>query len=95
MFSHPVFLRWLLNLSYITPDYVIVVCVYIDHLVRLSFIEFLMCNAVRCSVSQCFWGLHYKAGFGVSEETSGLTLGFRRHDGEYIFTWVDHHSNVC
>ncbi len=40
-------------------------------------------------------GLYYEAGFGVSEVTSGLTLGFQDYDGGSLLTGVHRHGNFC
>lgn len=40
-------------------------------------------------------GLYYKAGFAVSEVTSGLALGFRSYDTGSLLTRVDLHGNLC
>ena len=40
-------------------------------------------------------GLHYEAGFSLSELTSGKTLGFRSYDAGLLLSGLDLHGNLC
>ncbi len=37
-------------------------------------------------------GLFFKTGFGVSEVTPGLTLGFQSYNDELLLTGIHHHA---